>query len=76
MALSDTSVRNAKPAAKPTRLFDSGGLYLEIAPSGGKWWRLLGFKESSQRRLLARWIVGGQAPRQAFSIPASCGVCH
>ncbi|KGV74337.1 phage integrase family protein [Burkholderia pseudomallei MSHR4299] len=22
------------------RLFDGGGLYLEIAPSGGKWWRL------------------------------------
>lgn len=24
---------------KPYRMFDGGGLYLEVAPSGGKWWR-------------------------------------
>lgn len=40
MALSDTVIRKAKPADKPQRLFDGRGLYLEIAPSGGKWWRL------------------------------------
>lgn len=40
MALTDTAIRNAKPADKPLRLFDGGGLYLEVAPSGGKWWRL------------------------------------
>ena len=51
MALSDTSVRNAKPAAKPTRLFDSGGLYLEIAPSGGKWWRLKYRHDDKEKRL-------------------------
>ncbi len=39
MPLTDTAIRNAKPAAKPRRLFDSGGLYLEISPAGGKWWR-------------------------------------
>jgi len=39
MPLTDTAVRNAKPAEKPARLFDGGGLYLEVAPSGGKWWR-------------------------------------
>jgi hypothetical protein len=39
MALTDTAVRNAKPGAKPLKLFDGGGLYLEVAPSGGKWWR-------------------------------------
>ena len=36
----------------------------------------LGFRESSQHQLLARWIVGNQAPRQVFSIPASCEVCN
>ncbi|MBE2967045.1 integrase arm-type DNA-binding domain-containing protein [Burkholderia cepacia] len=40
MSLTDTAIKNAKPAAKPTRLFDGGGLYLEISPAGGKWWRL------------------------------------
>lgn len=40
MALTDKAIRTAKPSSKPVRLFDGGGLYLEIAPSGGKWWRL------------------------------------
>ena len=40
MPLSDTSIRTVKPSDKPVRLFDGGGLYLEVAPSGGKWWRL------------------------------------
>lgn len=40
MALTDTTIRKAKPGPKPQRLFDGGGLYLEVTPSGGKWWRL------------------------------------
>ena len=39
MPLTDTAIRNVKPAEKPTRLFDGGGLYLEVSPTGGKWWR-------------------------------------
>jgi len=38
--LTDTALRNAKPGTKAVKLFDSGGLYLEVAPAGGKWWRL------------------------------------
>jgi hypothetical protein len=34
--LTDTAVRNAKPSLKPIRLADGGGLYLEVAPTGGK----------------------------------------
>jgi hypothetical protein len=40
LPLTDTAIRNAKPGKKPVRLFDGGGLYLEVAPTGGKWWRL------------------------------------
>jgi len=40
MPLTNTVIRNAKPADKAKKLFDGGGLYLEVAPSGGKWWRL------------------------------------
>ncbi|ORC47840.1 integrase [Burkholderia sp. A27] len=40
MALTDLTVRNAKPTGKLYRLFDERGLYLEISVSGGKWWRL------------------------------------
>lgn len=40
MALTDTAIKNAKPSAKPTKLADEKGLFLLVAPSGGKWWRL------------------------------------
>ncbi|MEW5864176.1 MAG: integrase arm-type DNA-binding domain-containing protein [Pseudomonadota bacterium] len=39
MPLTDTAIRSAKPKAKTVKLFDGGGLYLEINPAGGKWWR-------------------------------------
>ena len=40
MPLTDTAIRTAKPGPKPVRLFDGGGLYVEISPAGGKLWRL------------------------------------
>ena len=40
MPLTDAAARNAKPAAKTVRMFDRDGLYLEVSPRGGKWWRL------------------------------------
>jgi integrase len=38
--LSETKVRTAKAKAKAFKLFDGGGLFLFITPSGGKLWRL------------------------------------
>jgi len=38
--LTDTKVRTTKPEGKPVALFDGGGLYLLVTPSGGKLWRL------------------------------------
>jgi hypothetical protein len=40
MPLTDKAIQNAKPRKRAFRLSDGGGMYLEIAPSGGKWWRL------------------------------------
>lgn len=40
MTLSDVAIRKAKAADKTQRLFDGSGLYLELSPAGGKWWRL------------------------------------
>jgi integrase len=51
MPLTDTAVRNAKPAEKPQRLFDGGGLYLEVATSGGKWWRFKYRFDGKEKRL-------------------------
>lgn len=39
MPLTDPKIRQAKPGKKPARFYDEKGLYLEVAPSGGKWWR-------------------------------------
>ena len=39
MPLTDAAIRTANPSEKTQRLFDGSGLYLEVSPSGGKWWR-------------------------------------
>jgi integrase len=51
MPLSDTTIRTAKAAAKPQRLFDGGGLYLEVSPAGGKLWRLKYRHGGKEKRL-------------------------
>lgn len=37
--LTDLQVSKAKPKEKQTMLFDGGGLFLLVTPTGGKWWR-------------------------------------
>ena len=39
MPLTDTAIRRAKAKKKPFKMFDSGGLFLLVTPTGGKWWR-------------------------------------
>ena len=59
MPLSDTAIRNAKPGVnpkgitttKPYKIPDGGGLYIEVAPSGGKWWRFKYRFEGKEKRL-------------------------
>ena len=40
MALTDIQIRNAQPQEKQYKLAAGLGLYLIIAPNGGKWWRV------------------------------------
>lgn len=49
--LTDTAIRKAKAADKPQRLFDGGGLYLEVSPAGGKLWRLKYRISGKEKRL-------------------------
>lgn len=37
--LTRVQIESAKPKEKPLRLFDGRGLYLEVSPSGSRWWR-------------------------------------
>ena len=52
MPLTDVKIRNAKPQAKPYKLADSGGLFLLVQPTGGKWWRYK-YRFATKEKLLA-----------------------
>ena len=51
MPLTVLSVRNAKPSSKPYKLFDSGGLYLEVHPNQGRYWRFKYRVNGKEKRL-------------------------
>jgi hypothetical protein len=53
MPLTNIKIKNAKQGKKTQRMYDSHGLYLEVAPTGGKWWRLNLFIRFEN--LLMRW---------------------
>ena len=55
MPLTDTAIRSAKPQAKAIKIFDGGGLYIEISPAGGKWWR-------------CKYRFGGKEKRLSFGV--------
>ena len=51
MALSDTKLRNLKPADKAYQEADEGGLFVEVMPGGAKVWRM-------------RYRIGGRGAKQ------------
>ncbi|BCQ24707.1 integrase arm-type DNA-binding domain-containing protein [Caballeronia sp. NK8] len=51
MPLTDVAIRNARPTEKTRRLWDAGGLYLEITTSGSKLWRLKYRFDGREKRL-------------------------
>ena len=59
--LSDKAISNAKPGPKKYRLFDGGGLYLEVAPNAGKYGRL-------------KYRFGGKEKRLALGVYPTVGL--
>lgn len=51
MPLTDTAIKALKPKDKSYKTFDGGGLYVEVAPAGGKWWRLKYRFEGKEKRI-------------------------
>ena len=51
MPLTDIKIKQAKPKGKPYKLADERGLYIEVAPSGGKWWRFKYRYEGKEKRI-------------------------
>jgi integrase len=52
MPLTDTAIRRAKAQQKPYKMFDSGGLFLLVTASGGKWWRFK-YRFAGKEKLLS-----------------------
>jgi hypothetical protein len=38
--LTETKIKAARPRQRIYKVFDTNGLYLAIAPAGGRWWRV------------------------------------
>ena len=56
MSLTELAIKNLKPKETSYRKADSGGLSLEIAPSGGKLWRWrYRFNQKEQMLALGKW---------------------
>ena len=51
MPLTDTAIRTAKPKDKAYKLSDGGGMYLEVSPAGGKWWRIKYRFDGKEKRI-------------------------
>ncbi len=49
--LSDVKIRSAKPKEKTYLMSDGEGMYLEVTPKGGKWWRFKYRFDNKQKRL-------------------------
>ncbi|WP_443750257.1 Arm DNA-binding domain-containing protein [Asticcacaulis solisilvae] len=62
MALSDTQIRAAKPRSTQYKLYDDGGLFMIVKPTGAKLWRLkyrYGGKEAGFRHQACRHLKIG-----------------
>lgn len=55
MKLTATQIKAAKPKEKAYKLFDGGGMYLEVFPNGTKSWRL-------------KYRIGGKEKRVVFGV--------
>ncbi|HVA11594.1 MAG TPA: integrase arm-type DNA-binding domain-containing protein [Candidatus Dormibacteraeota bacterium] len=62
--LTERAIHNAKPASKIKRLYDAGGLYLEITPRGAKWWRLK-YRFNGKEKRLALGVYGNVPLKEA-----------
>lgn len=51
MALTELQIRQAKPKDKPYMLRDNDGLYLEVVPAGGQYWRLRYWVQGKEKKI-------------------------
>lgn len=64
MSLTATRINAAKPRKKPYKLGDSGGLFLLVSPSGGRWWRFK-YRHDGKAKLISLGIYPETSLAQA-----------
>jgi len=62
--LTELECRKAVLKDKPYRLFDGGGLYLEVHPTGAKYWRLK-YRYAGKEKRIAIGVYPGVTAKQA-----------
>ena len=70
--LTDSAVRSAKRAERPRKLSDSGGLYLLVAPNGGRYWRF-GYRFAGKQKTLALGVYPDVGLAKSGSVTARPG---
>lgn len=64
MALTDTAIRNTKPADKPLKLTDERGLYLLLKSNGSRWWRF-DYRYGGKRKTLSMGVYPDVSLKEA-----------
>ncbi|MBF0417124.1 MAG: integrase arm-type DNA-binding domain-containing protein [Magnetococcales bacterium] len=64
MSLTDTQLRNLKPASAPKSVADERGLSILVQPNGAKWWRFR-YRFDGKQKLLALGIYPDVSLKQA-----------
>lgn len=64
MALTDTTIKNAKVGKTAVKLFDGGGLHLFVSASGGKLWRMK-YRHLGKEKLLSLWAYPAVSLKEA-----------
>ncbi|WP_254257827.1 tyrosine-type recombinase/integrase [Methylobacter tundripaludum] len=64
MSLSDTAIKNAKPAAKPYKMQDEKGMYLLVHPNGGKYFRY-NYRFNNKRLTLSLGVYPATSLKEA-----------
>ena len=67
--LTAVQIRNAKPRDTMYKLFDGGGLFLQVNPSGGKYWKMKYRKDDGKEGLLSfgQYPAVGKSRKNQFS---------
>src|SRR5580698_5454733 len=64
MSLTHTAISRAKTRSKSYKMYDAGGLFLLVTPSGSKWWRFK-YRYAGKEKLLSLGVYPDVSLKEA-----------